>query len=306
MLASALLAGVVLYCSGASAGQPSAADRATARALAFAGQRALDKKDYRLALDRFTRANMLVQAPTLALRIARAQVGLGLLVEAHETYQHILRTRLAPGSPAVFEQAVDEARKEDAELATRLGWITIEVRGPQSFTVTIDGSRVPDAEIGVRRAIDPGAHLVHLAAKGYQPVDSRVSVAEGQAGSLTLAPELAPQSSGRGRAWQRTAGWSAIGVGTVGLIVGSIEGAVAISKHSRLDEACPDAVCPPGQRSELDSYRTSGAISTMGFIVAGVGYGAGITLLLTAPASRSSGYVAPYVGAGTLGAKGRF
>lgn len=303
----ALLAAVLGVAPVASARQPGAADRATARALAYAGQRALDCKDYQGALDRFTRANELVPAPTLALRIARAEVGLGKLVEAQETYQRIIRTGVAPGSPPVFRQALEDAKKEVAVLAPRLCWATIKVVGPRDPTVTIDGTRLPGPELGVRRAVDPGVHLVHVTLAGYEPLDSRFSIAEGQARSVTLAPTRAVVSgSGKRSAWHRTAGFTALGVGTAALIVGSIEGAVAISKHAQLGKACPGGTCPPDQSSRLDSYRTAGTISTAGFIVAAVGYGAGMALLLTTPEKTDTGYVAPCVGLGTLGAKGRF
>lgn len=308
--ASAIVALLVLVPrtgSAAAAGQPRPADRATARALAYAGQRALDRKDYKVALDRFTRANNLVPAPTLALRIARAQVGLGRLVEAQETYRQILRTGVAPGSPAVFRQAVESARREGAALAPRLGWVTIRIRGPEAPDVTLDGTRVPAAELGVRRAVDPGTHVVRVTARGYQPLESTFRIGEGQRRSVGLTPTRAPATRRADRGgWHETAGFTALGVGAAGLIVGGVAGVVAMSKHSQLDKACPGRTCPPDQRSELDSYRTAGTLSTVGFVVAGVGCGAGITLLLTRPDPAGSAYVAPFVGPGTLGAKGRF
>ena len=307
-----------LGASGAArAAQPSASDRATARSLAVEGQKALDRKDYALALDRFTRANKLVPAPTLALRVARAQVGLGKLVEAQETYNRIIRAGAAPDSPAVFQQAVDDAKQEVAGLAPRLAWLTITVEGPTDARVTIDGAPVSPAEIGVRRAIDPGPHVVRVSSPGYASTQRDVTVTEGQSGSVQLTPERAATSAGgapppvadSGSApstWQRPVGFVALGVGALGLVVGSVEGAVAIHKHSQLGDACPGGTCPPDQGPLLDSYRTAGTIATAGFVVGAVGIGAGITLLLTAPKSGQTAYVAPYVGLARVGAVGRF
>ena len=70
--------------------QASEADRATARSLAREGHDALLKKDYALAEDRFRRADQLVHAPSLVVDHARALVGLGRLVEAHERYALVL------------------------------------------------------------------------------------------------------------------------------------------------------------------------------------------------------------------------
>src|SRR6266851_1883903 len=100
----------------------SAADRATARAMAEEGQDALSRGDYRLAEDRFGRADSLIHAPTLLLGLARAQAGLGRVVEAHEIYKRILREGAKPGSPAPFFKAVGDAAKEVDLIAARLAW----------------------------------------------------------------------------------------------------------------------------------------------------------------------------------------
>ncbi len=323
-LAALVTVAVLATSAAAVARQPTAADRATARSLAFAGQEALDKKQYALALDRFTRANNLVPAPTFELRIARAEVGLGKLVEAHETYERILLERVAPDSPAVFQQAVDSATKEVAALEPRLPWVTI-VAEPGSAKVTIDGVEVPAAELGVRRAIDPGARIFRATADGYAPLDKTVTFAEGQSQSVTLSLQkvaAAPDAERVPRAsppadtgalggehkttgWHKTAGWVALGVGAAGLIVGGVEGAVALHQHSELSGPCSSGTCPASENSRLDAYHTAGTVSTIGFIVGAVGVGAGVTLLLTAP-KRQAAYIAPYLGPGAVGARGRF
>jgi hypothetical protein len=91
--------------------QPSASDRATARALAEEGGEALDRKNYEIAADRFARADALVHAPTLSLELARAQVGLRRFVEAQESYLRIIREGVPPGSPPSFTKAFQDAQK---------------------------------------------------------------------------------------------------------------------------------------------------------------------------------------------------
>ncbi|HEY8945131.1 MAG TPA: hypothetical protein VIM73_12760, partial [Polyangiaceae bacterium] len=58
---------LVLLQSGVALAEPSAEDRATARALAGEGYQALQQKDYSTAADRFSRADALVHAPTLMI-----------------------------------------------------------------------------------------------------------------------------------------------------------------------------------------------------------------------------------------------
>src|SRR6266542_5174969 len=110
--------GLALAPVKASAEAPDA-DRTMARAMAEEGQDALERRDYRVAEDRFTRADALIHAPTLMLGLARAQAGLGKLVEAHESYQRILREGVKPGSPA--------ARWEGTRLNSSHGSISYAV-----------------------------------------------------------------------------------------------------------------------------------------------------------------------------------
>src|SRR4051794_32954254 len=109
--------------------EPSAGDRATARTLAQEGQQALEGKNYAVAIDKFSRADSLVHAPTLLLGLARAQVGLGRLVDAQESYNRIIRDGVAANSPHSWTKALDDATKEVAALPPRLPWVTISVLG---------------------------------------------------------------------------------------------------------------------------------------------------------------------------------
>src|SRR5579862_6290303 len=106
-----LLAALLFVPVRASA-QGTDADRATARLLAEQGQQALDARDYTTAADRFARADALVHAPTLMLGLARAAVGLGRWIVALDLYNRILNEGAAPGSPAAFFDALNDAHRE--------------------------------------------------------------------------------------------------------------------------------------------------------------------------------------------------
>ena len=68
------------------------------------------------------------------------------------------------------------------------------------------------------------------------------------------------------------------------------------------------------KQSDVDSYHLLGTLSTVGFVVGGVGAAAGVVLLLVQPkhesvpqaASTAGLQVTPVVGLGTVGAVGRF
>jgi hypothetical protein len=93
---------LVLLAPAAMAQQASDADKAAARALAQQGQDALDRRDFTTAADRFERARQLFPAPTLALGLARAQIGVGRWVAAQETLNRILREGAPAGSPPAW------------------------------------------------------------------------------------------------------------------------------------------------------------------------------------------------------------
>lgn len=340
---AALLFTALLAPSAAHA-DTSDADRATARTLAGEGQEALEKKDFTTAADRFARADSIIHAPTLQLGLARAQVGLGKLVAAQETYNRIGREGVAASSPPTWAEAVETARNEVASLAPRVPQVVITVKGTSTARVTIDDAPIPGAALGVKRPADPGTHLIRASAEGFAPAESSITLREGATGTVTLElkpvavakppaptvvappvsapppiptvgpvatptpPPVVPTSpEAASGSTQKTLGFVALGVGGVGLVLGAVTGGLAIGKHGDLATSCARG-CPADKLDELGSYHTLGALSTVGFIVGGVGAAAGTILLLTLPAKKPAEEprVTPVLGLGYLGAKGTF
>jgi hypothetical protein len=316
----------------ARAAEPTDADRATARALAEEGKIGLDRFDYGLAEDRFARADALVHAPTLMLGLARAQAGLGKLVEAHETYRRILREGIRPGSPPAFARALEDASKEVGGIAGRLAWVTISVTPSSGAALVLDGTAIPTAAVGARRPVNPGQHRVRAMAPGYMARDEIFSVNEGQGMDFTLALSPAPgaelpgtikgpepprpavgggpietERDGERRGdGAKAAGAMAFVLGASGLATGAVAGGFAMRKHAQLERACPGGVCRPESQSDIDDFRTLSTVSTIGFVVGGVGVSAGLVLLLVAPSSEPSPRVTAYVGPDAAGLRGQF
>src|SRR5450432_387043 len=181
---------VSLLWAASALADPSAADRATARALAGEGYKALQTKDYVTAVDRFGRADALVHAPTLMIDWARSLSGLGKLVEAQERYEQIVREGVDAKAPKSWQRALADANTELAELKPRLAWLTITVSGADDPHVSVDSSAVPPAAVGVRRAVNPGQREVSVQAKGYLSQKKTLDLREGaeQAVSFALEP----------------------------------------------------------------------------------------------------------------------
>lgn len=352
-VAATLPVAILTIASPAYAQDASSQDIAQARQLGQQAQAAYDKGDFTESEKLWTAAAKLyTQAPTLTLGLARTQAKLGKVVAAQESYNKIVREwGNNPNPPPAFKDAVEAAKTEVVAVSAKVASVTVSVEGPTNPQVSIDGSAVPAAALGLKRPVDPGSHKVTATADGYKPADTTFSVTEGgsatatlkmekAAGAVAVAPVPGPGAgpgpapgspaepgadvgTGKGHS-NKTLALVAFGVGGAGLVVGAITGAIALGKAGDLKNVCDaNKTCPAGSKSDVDSYKSVGTISTIGFIVAGVGGVAGVVLLLTAPkdtaASASTGRyttvavkrdngssLTPYFGGTSAGVTGRF
>jgi hypothetical protein len=311
-------------------------DRATARGLGQQGEAALATKDWKRAEEDFRRGDALFHAPTLTVGLARAQAAQGKFVEAWENYHRVIIENVS--TSAGFAKALADAQSEIGAIEGRRSRVTVTVTGADAPKVTIDDTPVRVEALGVERFVDPGPHVFKAVADGYQPVSQSLTIAEGSAQTVTLAlqkdaaagvvvvapapipgaapsaypAEVEPVSSAHGSSPGRTAGFVAIGIGGAGLVEGIITGLIAVGKHSDLAKACTNGVCPPQEDSAVSTYHTMGTLSTVGFIVGGVGLIGGTVLVLASPKSKGPAgpatglSVTPYLGLGMAGATGTF
>jgi hypothetical protein len=299
--------------------------RATARALGEEGISLFEKGRYAEALDRFERADALVHAPTLGLLAARSLEKLGRLVEAAERYRGVTLVQLDPKAPDAFKEAQTTASKELEAVRARIPTLEIVVEGPgaEQATVTVDGTEVPKAIVGVRTPINPGVHRIEAETPTASAV-SDLSIDEKQAARavLTLVPkETTPPDAGNGKQppvtttkapLRRTLGFVSLGVGGAFTVMGIATGISTLSKEKELKRAhgCDGGVCPfDTPQGPLDSYNRMRALAITGFVVGGVGLAAGVALILTAPkppAQTNKAHIEPWVGLGSAGLRGTF
>jgi hypothetical protein len=269
----------------------------------------------------------------LLLGLARAQVGLGKFVEANENYQRIIREGVPAGAPGSFRMALQDAQREIKAVTPKLAWVTVTLKEPAAGVVTVDGVELPKAAMDVKRAFNPGSHVLKASADGYRPTTTTIDVKEGESKAVTLALDAAQGSAPATTATtpapetdpgapvasadvsataspagsrQRTFGFIGLGVGGVGLVVGGIAGLVAVGRHSTLETECPTGKCAPSGQTTIDSFRSMATVSTMGFVIGGLFAAGGGVLLLTAPREQQTGVVRPYVGLGNAGVRVTF
>jgi hypothetical protein len=320
-------------------------DRGQARDLGTKANEAAAAGDWAKAEDLFHRADTLYHAPTLLLGLARARAHLGKYVEAYEDYHRIIIEPLPPNSAPAFTKAVADARVEISSVEGKRARAIIDVKGPSSPSVTLDGAPVAAAALGTERAVNPGSHALHVEAAGYTPSDTTFTVAQGDSVTTTVTlqpapagaaptgtppttpasqtsaaqPPASPEGSGDSGATMRTLGWIGLGVGGAGLLTGAITGFVAVGQHSNLQSnPCDKGPCGASDlssyQSSLNSYQTMGTVSTVALIAGGVLASAGAVLLFTAPHNETSpaapaqarAWLAPYLGLMSAGAVGAF
>jgi hypothetical protein len=295
--------GVFLTCifaaPGAMASEPTASDKETSRGLYAEGMRLLDTHDY-VAAERACRgAHALVQAPTSSSCWARSLEGLGRLLEAREAFLEAARYQSAPNEPQVFTAAREAARLEAVQLAARIPSIVLVVTGAPAdvpITATIDGSPVASETVGLPRRVNPGPHVIVVAAAGFR--QSRVEMTAGEAHEQRVTVELQPgPDAGAGppslkgepvapRAGPPLASYIAFGAGALGVAVGIASGMAAGSKDKALAAECSGSSCPASAQGDLDAFHTLKGVSTAFYVLGAAGAIGGATLWLTAPTHR--------------------
>jgi hypothetical protein len=308
--------------------------RASARAAATQGLHAMQEGRYKDALDLCTRAESLMHAPTHLLLIARVQTKLGHLVEAQEAYIKIVRDHLAPNAPHAFVEAQATAADEQAALAPRVPTLKVDVEGAtvSDAQVTIDGAPFPSALIGMASPVNPGSHTLAVSSSSATAEPVTVTIAEGAKQTVTLtlkasavaeaatpqesapaAPDAAPDVPLKPHSGLATAGWVGIGIGVVGLGVGTV---FVIKNHSDRNDAnglCGPSGCPESKRSEIASFDSSAdSASTLSWVSYGVGAAGlvtGAVLLWVShgkPKAPQSGQVIPWFGTRAMGVRVTF
>lgn len=294
-----------------AAAAPSASEREVARTLMTEGRTRRANHDLQGALESFRRAHAMMNVPTTAIEVAQAELALGHLVAAREVLLAIPPP--TAGEPAPFKSARTRADELRASLDARIPTIKVAVAPSDTpATVTLDGT-VLSREQWTDLRVDPGAHSLEARSNDME-VQRDLLVGEGESREVVLdlafrtavasaatpevlvsdpsseraspspaassgpasTPDSRPPASGTPR-WAHPLFVSGLVGAGAGLATTAAFGALSIVKKNNASDDCIGTRCSPAARDSLDSARTFAAISTVGFIVAGVGAGAAAT-----------------------------
>jgi hypothetical protein len=210
-----------------------------------------------------------------------------------------------------------EAEKKAKALEPRLPKLTLALAGASQATdpeVVRDGVVLGAASMGVALPVNPGAHTLVVRAKDREETSQTITIAEGESKVVQLklgtakkavaaAPVSGPATGGGGTSPLVYIGF---GAAIAGVAVGGITGALAFGKASTAKAECPNVNdCSPKGTDAVDAGRTLGTLSTIGFIVAGVGAAVGVYGLVWGK-PESSASVAVSVGPMGGGLRGTF
>jgi len=162
--------------------------------------------------------------------------------------------------------------------------------------VTMDGELLTSRLEGTALSIDPGPHSFTFETPGEPPVTRSLLIQEAQKERREVivfgAPPTTPTSPAetpRALGAQRLVALVAGGVGLVGLGVGGVSGAVALSDKSDAQTLCPTSRCPTqAGLTKWQSTATAANVSTAAFIVGAVGVVGAAVLWFTAPGPRGA------------------
>lgn len=262
--------------------------------------------------------------------------GLGTLLNLAECYERSGKTAsawahyrevAARARQAGATERAAYAEQKSRELEPQVSKVVISVAtnaaGDAALTVRRNGQEVDAAELGVAIPMDPGSHVFEASAPGKQPFSVSVDVAaNGETKAVeipVLADEAAPAAvpvseptavvdagTMKGGSTQRTAGLIVGGVGVVGVGLGTFFGIKAAGSWADAKDGCRDFPygCSGESQSLEEDARTQGTLSTVSFIVGGVGLAAGAVLFFTAPSAKED--VALRVGPSGLALEGTF
>lgn len=311
--------------------QESIQDTASARAIGKRAFAAFQEGDHETAIELFQKAEDLHHATTHLLFMARSHMKLEHPVEAFELYNRILREKLESSAPRAFLDAQESAREEVGAAEAAIAHVIIEVDGPgaDEARLFVGERELSSALIGVPAPVNPGPQVFRAETNGARSGEVEQTMKSGEEVTvrLTLKPtkggaapavntskDSGPMDDGGG---SKVPAYLALGVGGVGVALGTVFTIQHFSKKGKADELFDErgcnSGCTTGDRADVEDIdgeaATAGTVGLIGYGVGAVGLGAGLALLLLGPpqASIDSGAtIHPYFGWGQAGLHGKF
>jgi hypothetical protein len=326
-IAFVLSAAVVTAAAGDARAEPNEGGSAAAESLFQEARKLMDAKRFSEACPKLVASHKLAPAVGTLLNLADCYERAGLLASAWARFHEAIALAQHLGRPDREKTAKERADK----LEPRLIRLTI-VSQESGAEVKLDGNVLDPAVLGTALPVDPGKHAVEASAKGKKTFTTTIDVSDRarspsiEVPALEIDPEAKTTSGGGSTvenhppeektsdgSTQRIAGLATMGVGVVGLGIGTIFGLRTSSKWNETKTHCTTALeCDRSGVVLGAEAKNAGTVSTISFIAGGVLLAGGAALYFTAPsaAPKAGGAAARDVrvgvGLGSVTLKGSF
>lgn len=243
-----------------------------AEKLFFEGRDLYVAKDYEGALPLFKQSYAAQPSPNSHLFVARCLRELGRSAEAYEVYGEVM---VESASEEKYARTHQAAGAERQELEAKVGRILLVPGTAKAASVTVGGRDIAASAQSRPIVVDAGQVSVQADVGGDAPFEWSGNVPAGETVRVELAPETGdedPTPGGPGFFDHPLAPF-AIGSGALavaGFVTWGIMGSASASTHDDLTAEC-DGRCPPEKQDDVDSGRTQGTVSVIGFVAGLVG-----------------------------------
>lgn len=255
-------------------------------------------------------------------RLADCHEHVGRTASAHAGFLTAAELAKSAGDASKQADALDRAKAIEAKLSR----VQFEVpKDEPKLVVKLDGNVVPPALLLEKLPLDPGEHALVIDAEGKKPHAMSFHVPPGPAVTTVTIPSLAPVEGAKEPLKPeppkeepapaptpdlpppsntlKTAGFVTLGVGVVGLGLGTWLGLSAKSLDRDAEAQCPARGCTPEGKQLNDDARSRGNLATVVFVIgaAAAVTGAALVLFAPSPGSTKSASLQPIVGYGVGG-----
>lgn len=290
------LAGLAGLAAAALASPPASAGSDDENALFDAGVLQMEAGRYDEACPSIEHSYELDPRPGVLFTLSECQAKRGRIAAAVDRYTEYLAlfAALAPAKKKLQTNRPQKARAELAALAPQVPKlvVTLAPGAPAGVVVERDGRALAASALGTSISVDPGEHVLRVAAPGGALRETRVKLARGESRTVVLdlpAPTAptAPTEARRGPSGRRVAAFVTGGVGLAGLVLGGALGGAALAKKSVVDAHCGvggvAAACDHDGKAAADELHSFALASTIGFAAGGALAVASVVLFATEP-----------------------
>lgn len=304
----------LLCLSALARAQPTPEDRAIAETLFQDARRLMEDKRYPEACAKLEESQRLAPAGGTLLNLAACHEAVGRIAAAWAEYRDAA-TQAKKANRKDREKVARERSEALASLLPKLVVVVPQATAAQGVRVQRDGTDIGSGAWGTEIPLDPGPHVVRVTAAGRVPWETKVELERAKVVRVTVplleplpaaAPEpppvpappaarleprepapAAPPRPPRERSHtstQSVVGVSLIAAGGVATLVGGYFGVRALSLRSQSDDACEGRLCTPDGFQRNEDARSAARLANVLVGLGLIGAGAGVALVLTAPA----------------------